>query len=140
MTLRKLCQQRGSKIQGRHCFGNYNNTMKRFNYIVAVLFVIIWVIGFFTQVINFAVHVLLLTALFLILLNIIFETRSESSKKGRKIKADITGTLLFLLSVILMICWAIGFFIYTAGALIHILLAIAIMAIVLKMLNEREIR
>ena len=39
------------------------------------------------------------------------------------------GNLLYLIAVILIILWAIGFFAYSAGAVIHILLVIAIVAI-----------
>ena len=44
--------------------------------------------------------------------------------------------LLYIIAVILVIGWAIGFFAYGAGGLIHILLVIAIIAILLKVIRR----
>ena len=40
-------------------------------------------------------------------------------------------SILYIIAVILIIGWAIGFFAYAAGGLIHILLVIAVIAILL---------
>ncbi len=48
------------------------------------------------------------------------------------------GNLLYVVAVILIIGWAIGFFAYSAGGLIHILLVIAIIAILLKVIGGRS--
>ena len=45
------------------------------------------------------------------------------------------GNLLYLIAVILIIGWAIGFFAYSAGSMIHILLVIAIIAVVLRVIR-----
>jgi uncharacterized membrane protein YtjA (UPF0391 family) len=45
------------------------------------------------------------------------------------------GNLLYLIAVILLIAWAIGFIGYSAGGIIHILLVIAIIAIVLRLIR-----
>ncbi|HMH32030.1 MAG TPA: lmo0937 family membrane protein [Puia sp.] len=45
------------------------------------------------------------------------------------------GNLLYLIAVILVIAWAIGFLGYHAGGLIHILLVIAIIAVLLKLIR-----
>jgi hypothetical protein len=45
------------------------------------------------------------------------------------------GGLLYLIAVILIIFWAVGFFAYSAGAVIHILLVIAIVAILLRVIR-----
>jgi hypothetical protein len=45
------------------------------------------------------------------------------------------GNLLYLVAVILIIGWAVGFFAYSAGSIIHILLVIAIIAIVLRVIR-----
>jgi len=45
------------------------------------------------------------------------------------------GNLLYIIAVILVIAWAIGYFGYAAGGLIHILLVIAIIAILLKVIR-----
>ncbi len=45
------------------------------------------------------------------------------------------GNLLYIIAVILIIGWLIGFVGYQAGGLIHILLVIAIIAIVLRLIR-----
>ena len=45
------------------------------------------------------------------------------------------GNLLYLIAVILVIAWAIGYLGYHAGGLIHILLVIAIIAILLRVIR-----
>jgi len=45
------------------------------------------------------------------------------------------GGLLYLIAVILIIFWAVGFFAYSAGSIIHILLVIAIVAILLRVIR-----
>jgi hypothetical protein len=49
------------------------------------------------------------------------------------------GNLLYIVAVILIIGWAIGFFAYSAGGIIHVLLIIAIIAIVVKLLQGRRV-
>ena len=46
------------------------------------------------------------------------------------------GNLLYLIAVILVIAWAIGFLGYHAGGLIHLLLVIAVIAILLKIIRR----
>jgi hypothetical protein len=45
------------------------------------------------------------------------------------------GNLLYVIAVILVIAWAIGFLGYHAGGIIHILLVIAIVAVLLKVIR-----
>jgi Family of unknown function (DUF5670) len=45
------------------------------------------------------------------------------------------GNLLYIIAVILVIAWAIGFLGYHAGGVIHILLVIAIIAVLLKVIR-----
>jgi hypothetical protein len=45
------------------------------------------------------------------------------------------GNFLYALAVILVIAWAIGFLGYHAGALIHILLVVAIIAVLLRLIG-----
>ncbi|MDD2281508.1 MAG: lmo0937 family membrane protein [Bacteroidales bacterium] len=49
------------------------------------------------------------------------------------------GSLLYLIAVILVVAWAIGFFAYSAGGIIHILLVIAIIAILLRIISGKKI-
>ncbi len=48
------------------------------------------------------------------------------------------GNLLYLIAVILVISWAIGFFAYSAGGLIHILLIVAIIAVLFRVISGRK--
>ncbi len=50
-------------------------------------------------------------------------------------KTNIMGTLLYVIAVILIIGWILGFFVYSVGALIHILLVIAVIAILLAIIR-----
>jgi Family of unknown function (DUF5670) len=49
------------------------------------------------------------------------------------------GNLLYAIAVILIIFWAIGFFAYSAGAVIHILLVIAVIAILLRLIQGKSV-
>jgi hypothetical protein len=48
------------------------------------------------------------------------------------------SNLLYILAVILIIAWAIGFFAYSAGGIIHILLVIALIAILLRVISGKQ--
>lgn len=48
------------------------------------------------------------------------------------------GNLLYIIAVILIISWLVGFIGYSAGGLIHILLVIAVIAIVLRTIQGRQ--
>ncbi len=45
------------------------------------------------------------------------------------------GNLLYILAVILIIGWLVGFFAFHAGGIIHILLVIAVIAIILQVVR-----
>lgn len=45
------------------------------------------------------------------------------------------GNLLYLVAVVLVIIWAIGFLGYHAGGIIHILLVIAIIAVLFRVIR-----
>jgi len=47
--------------------------------------------------------------------------------------------LLYVIAVILVIAWAIGFFAYSAGAIIHLLLIIAIVAVLLRLIRGSRV-
>jgi hypothetical protein len=49
------------------------------------------------------------------------------------------GSLLYIIAVILIIGWAIGFFAYSAGGIIHILLVIALIAIIFRVIQGRKV-
>lgn len=44
-------------------------------------------------------------------------------------------SLLYILAVILIIGWAIGFFAYSAGSIIHLLLVLAVIAVLLNVIR-----
>ena len=45
------------------------------------------------------------------------------------------SNLLYLIAIILIIGWVLGFFVYSAGSIIHILLVIAVIAILLNIIR-----
>jgi hypothetical protein len=45
------------------------------------------------------------------------------------------GNLLYIIAVILVIAWLIGFVGYHAGGVIHILLVVAIIAVLLRLIR-----
>lgn len=49
------------------------------------------------------------------------------------------GNLLYIIAVILVIAWAIGFLGFQSGGIIHILLVIAIIAVLLRVIQGRRI-
>lgn len=49
------------------------------------------------------------------------------------------SNLLYAIAVILVIAWAVGFFAYNIGSLIHILLLIAFMAIIFRLIQGKKI-
>jgi hypothetical protein len=49
------------------------------------------------------------------------------------------GNILYLAAVLLVIFWALGFFVYSVGSLIHILLVIAVIAILMRIISGRRL-
>jgi hypothetical protein len=49
------------------------------------------------------------------------------------------GNLLYLVAIILIIAWAIGFIGYSMGGIIHILLVIAVIAVILRIIQGRRV-
>ncbi|PUZ26713.1 hypothetical protein GA0116948_102247 [Chitinophaga costaii] len=49
------------------------------------------------------------------------------------------NSILYIIAVILIIGWALGFFVYSVGSIIHILLVLAIIAILLNIIRGRSL-
>jgi hypothetical protein len=49
------------------------------------------------------------------------------------------GNLLYIIAVVLVIAWLIGFLGYNAGGIIHILLVIAVVAVLLRIIQGRKL-
>jgi hypothetical protein len=49
------------------------------------------------------------------------------------------GNLLYIIAVILIIGWLIGFFAFHVGGLIHVLLVIALIAVILRVIQGRKV-
>jgi len=45
------------------------------------------------------------------------------------------SSLLYAIAVIFIIAWALGFFVYSAGSVIHVLLVIAVIAILFRLIR-----
>lgn len=49
------------------------------------------------------------------------------------------GNLLYFIAIVLLILWAIGYIGFNVGALIHILLVIAIIAVLFRIIQGKKI-
>ena len=49
------------------------------------------------------------------------------------------GDLLYVLAVILIIGWVLGAFVFSVGSVIHILLVLAIVAVLLRLIRGRSV-
>jgi hypothetical protein len=49
------------------------------------------------------------------------------------------GSILYIVAVVLIIGWLVGFFAFHAGGIIHILLVIAVIAIVVRLIQGRSV-
>ncbi len=49
------------------------------------------------------------------------------------------GGLLYLIAVILVIGWLLGFFVFHAGSIIHVLLVIAVIAVLLRLIRGKSV-
>ncbi len=49
------------------------------------------------------------------------------------------GNILYILAVILLIIWGVSFLGYQSGGIIHILLVIAIIAVLLRLIKGKDI-
>jgi hypothetical protein len=56
-----------------------------------------------------------------------------------ELKLNFMSNLLYAIAVILLIAWALGFFVYSVGSLIHILLVIAVIAIVFRLIRGERV-
>jgi len=55
------------------------------------------------------------------------------------IKINFMGNLLYIIAVILIIGWLLGFFAFHAGNIIHALLVIAVIAIIIRLIQGRQV-
>lgn len=49
------------------------------------------------------------------------------------------GNILYIIAVILIILWAVGFFMYSVSGIIHILLVFAVVSILLRIIQGNKI-
>lgn len=49
------------------------------------------------------------------------------------------GDLLYVIAIILIIGWLLGAFVFSVGSIIHILLVIAVIAILLRLIRGRRV-
>ncbi|WP_339707244.1 lmo0937 family membrane protein [Algoriphagus aquimarinus] len=49
------------------------------------------------------------------------------------------SSLLYFIAVILLIGWLVGVFAYSAGGLIHVLLVLAIIAVLFRLISGRSL-
>jgi len=49
------------------------------------------------------------------------------------------GNLLYIVAVVLIIGWLLGFFVFHAGGIIHALLVIAVIVIIVKIVQGKSV-
>jgi len=49
------------------------------------------------------------------------------------------SNLLYIIAIILVVGWLLGFFVYSAGHLIHILLVLALIAVIFRLIRGQSI-
>jgi hypothetical protein len=47
--------------------------------------------------------------------------------------------ILYILAVILIIGWILGYFVFSVGGLIHILLVVAVIAVLVRLIRGRSV-
>jgi len=60
-------------------------------------------------------------------------------KTYKSLNHIIMNNLLYVFAVLLVIFWALGFFVYNVGNIINILLVIAVIAILLRIINGKSV-
>ena len=55
------------------------------------------------------------------------------------IKKNIMSDLLYVIAIILIIGWLLGAFVFNVGTIIHVLLVIAVIAILLRLIRGRRV-
>ena len=54
------------------------------------------------------------------------------------IKNNFMSSILYLIAVVLIIGWFLGFFVFSAGGIIHVLLVLAVIAILIRLIGGRN--
>ena len=60
---------------------------------------------------------------------------SKVVKFFKNFKFYFMGNILYIIAVILIVGWLLGYFAFNAGGIIHILLVIAVIAIILQVIR-----
>ncbi|HEX4877197.1 MAG TPA: lmo0937 family membrane protein [Chitinophagaceae bacterium] len=48
------------------------------------------------------------------------------------------GNLLYIVAVVLLLLWVLGYFAFSAGSLIHVLLVLALVAVIIRVASGRK--
>ena len=72
-----------------------------------------------------------------------FQGETQNRNLGTKLAEEltapvITGTALYVIAALLLIGWAVGFFYYNAGSGIHVLLALALVSVLIRVVQGRN--
>jgi hypothetical protein len=51
------------------------------------------------------------------------------------IKTIFMSNILYIIAVVLIIGWLLGFFVFSAGGIIHVLLVLAVIAILIRLIG-----
>jgi hypothetical protein len=67
-------------------------------------------------------------------LALLFDFRTNTKKQ-----LFIMSDLLYIIAIILIIGWLLGAFVFSVGSIIHVLLVIAVIAILLRLIRGRGV-
>ncbi len=56
-----------------------------------------------------------------------------------RLKRETMGDLLYVIAIILIIGWLLGAFVFSVGSIIHVLLVIAVIAILLRLIRGKKV-
>jgi len=63
----------------------------------------------------------------------------EQIKQFLTLTTTIMSSLLYIIAIILVIGWILGAFVYSVGGLIHILLVLAVIAVLFRLIGGRGV-
>jgi hypothetical protein len=53
----------------------------------------------------------------------------------KQLKPFFMSNILYIIAVVLIIGWLLGFFVFSAGGIIHVLLVLAVIAILIRLIG-----
>jgi hypothetical protein len=68
----------------------------------------------------------------------LFDNGRHQNQNANNLKENIVKYIFYIVAVVMIIVWAIGFFIYSIGAIIHLLLVLALIFFLVKIFSRNK--